>query len=452
MIYQGGGNALILFRNDSKAKEFAQALSLKVLKEAPGLELVIVHTELPAEVFQPSMGAAVVDAFTKLFQKANRKKMERSWSSPLPGLGVTAACPYTQKPAVRQLNGEWVSSEIFRKEKVGNSFAWDFFNKKFESALKSSGKEYQFVREFNQFSGDEKGSYMAVAHLDGTGMGNRLLDYVETHVGRSARETFNDLKVFSESINNAVQQAMDAAITRLCEKVTKDVVNDANGFLPFRPIVCDGDDITFVCDGGVGLSMAVIIMKHLSKIDLPDEKGPIAARAGVAVVKSHFPFSQAYQLAERLNQSARDYAVDLMNAGKLNAPPMAMDWHIATSGTMGSLASIREAYTRGNINLLMRPVTVGYGDGWQRWEVLEDLISAFTSQEWEKNRSKLREMEDVFFAGSAGLQKYLHYQALPDLPSTPEIQAYDGADGFIGNTAVHYDALDAIDFYKFSTL
>ena len=174
--------------------------------------------------------------------------------------------------------------------------------------------------------------------------------------------------------------------------------------------------------------------------------------AGVAVVKSHFPFSQAYQLAERLNQSAKEYALDLMKEEDLNAPPIAMDWHIANSGTIGSLASIRETYKRGRINLLTRPVTVGHTSGWRRWEVLEDLMSVFTSTDWDQNRSKLREMEDVFLEGSEGLQKYLRFQALPDLPITPEIQAYGGENGFVGDTAVHYDALDAIDFYKISTL
>ena len=448
VIYQGGGNALILFRNIDNAKDFTKKLSLKVIKEAPGLELVIVHSELPIEIFQEANGGSVVvEIFKNLFQKAARKKEKRCWSSPLPGLGVTAACPYTQKPATCQLKEEWISKEIYQKEMKGNPFAWEYFNKKFGAALTTAEKSYQFVREFNQFSGEEKGSYMAVAHLDGTGMGKRLLKFVNAQREKSAREIFNALHNFSESINNAVQQAMDKAIASLCHKVDNKVLENASGFLPFRPIVCDGDDITFVCDGKVGLNIAVSIMKHLAGIDLADNK-PIAARAGVAVVKSHFPFSQAYHLAEQLNKSARSYAIDLMRDQQLSAPPMTIDWHISTSGTLGNLESVRKQYERGDIKLLMRPVTVGFDNGWRKWEVLEQLVAQLTSTQWGRNNSKLRRMEDVFFAGSAGLQKYISLQVLPELPITPELEAYDGKDGFIGNKAVHYDALDVIDFYK----
>ncbi|NUQ02084.1 MAG: hypothetical protein HUU35_19735, partial [Armatimonadetes bacterium] len=46
LLYSGGGNAVVLLRDDSPARAFAGALSRKVLSEAPGLELAIYFEEV----------------------------------------------------------------------------------------------------------------------------------------------------------------------------------------------------------------------------------------------------------------------------------------------------------------------------------------------------------------------------------------------------------------------
>src|SRR2546423_567559 len=43
VIYSGGGNAVIIFRSKNDAIDFTQRLTRKILKEAPGLSLVVAH-------------------------------------------------------------------------------------------------------------------------------------------------------------------------------------------------------------------------------------------------------------------------------------------------------------------------------------------------------------------------------------------------------------------------
>ncbi|MCB0020933.1 MAG: hypothetical protein KDE09_24225, partial [Anaerolineales bacterium] len=51
-IYLGGGNALMLFRDEAKAKTFTQQISLQILKETPDLSAHIarVNIDLKGEV------------------------------------------------------------------------------------------------------------------------------------------------------------------------------------------------------------------------------------------------------------------------------------------------------------------------------------------------------------------------------------------------------------------
>ncbi len=278
-------------------------------------------------------GIGIGGYIQELFRKVNQKKMDRKRSLPLPGLGVTAACGYTQKPATKKLDDELVSGEIYQKVKAGFEYSKNGFDRKFAE----SRKDYEFILNFSEFGGEGKGSYMAVVHADGTGMGQRLMDLLERNKDQPSRATLQSLRAFSASISGAVQSSMDEMINYLRNGVASGTIDLPwdKQMLPFRPIVCEGDDITFVCWGKLGLTLTSQLFQAMAKIPLTDGEGPIAARAGVAIVKANFPFSQAYTLANELNHSARQFAIEVKKVRNLPQPPMAMD---CTFQQMGPLA------------------------------------------------------------------------------------------------------------------
>ena len=85
--------------------------------------------------------------------------------------------------------------------------------------------------------------------------------------------------------------------------------------LPFRPIVFGGDDVTFVCEGRLGLPLAAHYLTRLASEILPDGD-PLYARAGIAIVKTHYPFARAYELAGRLGDSAKAFILASDPIGK----------------------------------------------------------------------------------------------------------------------------------------
>lgn len=74
--------------------------------------------------------------------------------------------------------------------------------------------------------------------------------------------------------------------------------------MPLRPIVMDGDDFTFVCTADLAIPLAAGFLLELMK-GQKEEAQKITACAGIAFVHSHFPFYEAYCIAEESCSDAK---------------------------------------------------------------------------------------------------------------------------------------------------
>jgi hypothetical protein len=91
IIIGAGGNLLLQFADDTRAKRFAAEFSRRVIDTTPGLEATIVH-HLYAD-------GQLAEAIRSIQVMIEREKLERQPNLPLLGLGVTATCRETQLPA-----------------------------------------------------------------------------------------------------------------------------------------------------------------------------------------------------------------------------------------------------------------------------------------------------------------------------------------------------------------
>jgi hypothetical protein len=225
--------------------------------------------------------------------------------------------------------------------------------------------------------------------------------------------------------------------------------------LPFRPIVFGGDDATFVCDGRLGLDLAATYLAAFTDGKLADDQ-PIFARAGVAVVKSHFPFSRAYELADSLAANAKR-AIDSLHVEKEEGVTV-LDWHFSTTGIILDLAEIRnrEYRTADSRSLLMRPVRLTNATPatlrWRSWLNFESLMAAFQHDQgydfgvWSGRRNKLKALRDALRGGPEAVRLFLtsyQLQALPSIPGQPDM----ATNGWQGPECGYFDAVEALDFY-----
>ncbi|MFN3982910.1 MAG: hypothetical protein ACK4SA_21230 [Caldilinea sp.] len=454
LVYSGGGNAVMLFRDLPLAQEFTRRLTRLLLDKAPGLQVVVVHHA----VTDPS--ASLADAVQTAMQLMAKKKQQRRHSMPLLGLGVTAMCGYTGMPAVAEdEDGRLISAEIQAKNAV-----IDAAERRLRTDVQDLLREAKlwFIRNFDDLGSKGESSYMAVVHIDGNGMGKRVEALASHHAG-SDDDYITAMRAFAGSIRKAARNALCDAVSTLRAAIREEqgqeriggVIPIRGNRLPFRPIVFGGDDATFVCDGRLGLTLAELYLRAMEQKLSDDEK--LYARAGVAVVKSHYPFSRAYELAEALAKSAKEFIRE-RQATSNGAGLSAMDWHFGVNGVVLGLKELRERDYRcpGAGELTMRPVLVNdaalppSSRDWRTWETFTRIVDTFRDPngDWAQSRNKLKKLREALREGPEATKQFLQIAApgkhLYEAPG----QSDSAETGWIvGDRSTCFDALEALDFY-----
>jgi hypothetical protein len=221
--------------------------------------------------------------------------------------------------------------------------------------------------------------------------------------------------------------------------------------LPFRPLIFGGDDLTFICDGRLGLQLTAFYLKHFSQHMLTDGK-PVSARAGVAVVKTHFPVAHAYSLAEDLCRTAKKF-IQEDGGGKFSA----LDWHFATSGQARELAEVRERDYKIKIrdyeskkveelDLLMRPLRIDDGD-WRSWPTFLRIVRCFREgKPWAGRRNKVKKLREALRKGPEATRMFVQAYVPEGLPVVVETLKDMPRQGFQMGRCAYFDAIEAMDF------
>ncbi len=459
LLYAGGGNVVLLFRHQKDARHFARQFSLRLVSEAPGLDAVLVRHEFVWET--TLLVKAVHDALTEM----EAKKSAAVGQQPLLGLGVTAACQSTGLAAHHNFFEEdpdthtkvwWTISDEIRQKRLQNEIAKERLRGQLDVDL--SGLSYP--DDFDNL-GRERGrsSYIGVIHADGNSMGDALGRINQRHRQAQApsRNEANqayllDMRAFSDGVKRAGQAALRAVVDAVVHWNTPQGSNqpllkpnedkEGNKYLSLRPIVYGGDDVTFVCEGRIALQAAQIFLQEFGKQKIPDVAQPIAA-AGVAIVKAHYPFARAYQLAEALTSNAKKESE--------RAYP-ALDWHLAQSGIFDQLGLMRERqYNDGT--LLMRPLAISGGRDWRTWENFVGLVAGFYPPHGDpilpRNqvmdlRRALRQSSSTDPSPVRQITERLETRHLP-LPALSIGPGVYQKDGWLGTRCVYYDAIEMKD-------
>ncbi|EIM72570.1 hypothetical protein A3SI_19641 [Nitritalea halalkaliphila LW7] len=159
-----------------------------------------------------------------------------------------------------------------------------------------------------------KNSWIAVVHADGNGLGNIL-----QALGQKLRgQDFSKSKAAFRQFSLALDKATQAAAREAFADVFKEPRNyTSEGRYPIRPIICGGDDITFIIRADIALRYTDVFLhafEKQSKIYLNEALATygvdtfsegITACAGIAFVKESYPLHYALHLAEDLCKDAK---------------------------------------------------------------------------------------------------------------------------------------------------
>ena len=420
--YIGGGNTLVFFETTDRAKRFVQEFSRILLKTRPGLKIAF-------GVLSPFDLVDFQKAMTTLHESLQTAKNRSCPRTIPPRHGITAVCPYS---------GEAI--EVDREDKTRKiavsalSFARlscaDASTKALTLEVQGRLEHLSFTDDIGKLGQVDSKNYAAVVHVDGNDMGKHFMKC----------PNLGELRKRSAAVSNATNKAFSLLVDDAVQVVNKHLADDEgfpfNGTLPLRPIIIGGDDITFVCEGRLGLYFAERFMKHI-EIASREAGFPFTACAGIAIVKSKYPFFKAYQYAEELCAVAK-------RESRNNGGTAYLDFLISSGGFSGSIDHIRERHftTPDGRNLHYGPYQCN-GPGLDKCTAtLRAGVRIFQDKDkWSQAHAmRLRElltgnpMQCQNFVSVNNLQ-------LPDMPGKANLVAQ------LRSSTPYYDMLDTMDFY-----
>lgn len=272
VLTNAAGNVELRLQSAEAAERFSAAWPLAVARVAPGLQVI------QAAALEQSEGWPVV--FHRLGAARNLP------DAVLPEVGpLVARSGRTGLPAVRreaeELQDAAVEAKLAHTPRGGAVRL---------EALAPPGRK--FVIDADQLG--ER--YLALVHADGNGLGERFM------------KSGDRRNQASQAISDACWSAAEKAVKDLDEQIRRAARVGID--FPARPIVVAGDDFTFLVDAEYALHFTAKYLRAFEeegqRLNPFDDGQPITACAGIAIVKTGFPFHAAHDLAESLCKAAKD--------------------------------------------------------------------------------------------------------------------------------------------------
>jgi hypothetical protein len=403
-IFVGGGNAALLFDDKTEMQKAIRGWSGRLLKAAPNLRPLAVHTEIG-------------DSFRVAYRQALRAMKTHADAPPFGSeLGqwpVVRECGSTGRAAnVAAANGAWISDESKCKQDAGDR-SRDALGRRYANAL---DKQFQFPKEFSDLGTAEGASQIAIVHVDGNRIGLLFKSLLEDSP-YDGRELVDRLASLSEAVTQLASEAFAATLSDLVaatsafheEGIHYSLADGEKApYLPVRPIVEAGDDLTFVCHGRLGLSLAVRYLRHFERLSNgilapyveAGESPHRTGAAGVLIMPEKFPFARGYDLAAGLTRQAKQARKDAMDAGESDCSWLA--FHIILEGATSGVPE-------GNV------YRIGGPEGAHNWSRFEDLWGRFRSEDWPRSRAK--RLFEALSRGAPDLElAYLRAAGIPMPP------------------------------------
>jgi hypothetical protein len=328
--YIGGGNALLLFRSQLDADAFIRSYSRLILTHFPGIKLAFgLHNSFEYQ------DKDEYKRFRRELHKSLIRNRNFSTVQVLPFKhGVVDDCPWTNEAQEIQYregtNIRYISKSAWSR--LSNiKEAQDSLKEKFHKQIDDN---FTFTDDIGKFGQPDDKGYIAIVHADGNGMGQRFIKC----------ESLAETRKLSASVAEYANEVMQ----KLIRYIAKDLFgeggklkategwkldldeNDRKEILPIRPLILGGDDITFVCEGRLGVHLAEKLLEYMAEVPINGEN--ISACAGVAIVGTKYPFYKAYQLAEDLIKRAKKASREHDDSW--------IDYMISTGGFSGTLEGI----------------------------------------------------------------------------------------------------------------
>ena len=440
VIYIGGGNAVVVYRDRNLCRITDMRFAWKVTENCQGISVLAAHMPTGLKDFKQDMAALNARL------SASKSKVPRTpVLSPYPiveqdstyGLPITklledgkigvSGVQYEKRIAYKHQTDDNRTPSPYGKYIPGQfSFAFQV-----EDLVKKRGED----------------SYIAVVHIDGNGMGNLIEKSILQNI--PYENAVQEMRKISSAVSSCYSEVFSQIMKGVYANSQQNKKDDGKTVLPVRPLINDGDDITFLCSASLALPLAASFLRRLMSMSF--EGFPLTACAGIAYVHSHFPFKIAYGIAEQCCGEAKKKWYE--NCGNNNMSVMAgyLDYHLVRGAYIKGMEDQRKEK-----DIRKRPYLVGKGPEKERSDSIDSLFEicrkmteeSCGTPKWPRNR--LKRIYETYLTDPADLE-FLEKEF-----SSRGMEMSDLAgmtpDNFCASEACGiFDALEVLDFYEENT-
>lgn len=293
-IVKAAGNIKLILDSEEDCKRIVFQFPKYAMEKAPGITL------------SQAVVKCVSDDMTedrKKLEDRLRAQRNRPCKSLTLGSVAMHRSPLTGLPAIPRKDGEVLDEGVLRKREILDE---NKVNKTlFEIFTGEKVRYSEMGLEIRDLTG--RNDWIAIIHADGNSLGELVKD-----LGKEGKEK---LREFSENLDKATRQAAQEAY--------KKVKGNDEKKHPIRPIVLGGDDLTVICRGDIAIDF---VKKYICQFESETERllsRKLTACAGIAFIKSSYPFSFGYELAETLcdmaKKDAKSDVIKNANGGKVHS-------------------------------------------------------------------------------------------------------------------------------------
>ncbi len=375
------GKAIVGTDTEATAEGIIAAVTRRALIECPGVVTRGAHCPVKSQTVA-ALEEAIKAVHVRVATIASELPAPNARFSRLPFVEECSSSGYPATAPHPDKNLRGAVSPIVLAKRSAYRPAWQRITKAVQRvALYKGLADFEHEPELS-------GNWRAIVHADGNGLGAVFAKFSEEVKSDNGVHYLRAMRKFSDAIDTWSKSAAETAMLEIWGEELKERAADGTAGgkrrrVPVLPVVLGGDDLTVICEGERAVPFAAAYLRAFEAQTenglrdglgglLPGRKGQkFAAAAGIAIVKPHFPFHQAYALAEQLTRSAKAPKDKVKDT-----PCSALDFHVLFDSSGADLADIRGRMTTrdGKARLTMRPyvatpadnLPAGAGGDWAR--------------------------------------------------------------------------------------